>query len=54
MVDEETLGEGMRIAAALGLPVAVHAEDAELIRAATAHALQEATAVHALIRGRGR
>ncbi len=37
-VDDETLGEGMRRAEALGLPVAVHAEDDELTTALTAAA----------------
>ncbi|HEY8902829.1 MAG TPA: allantoinase AllB, partial [Chthoniobacterales bacterium] len=34
-VDEETLRRGMKISARLGLPVAVHAEDAERIAEAT-------------------
>ena len=37
-VDEDTLGAGMRRAAALGLPVAVHAEDEELTASLTSAA----------------
>lgn len=37
-VDDDALGEGMRRAAALGLPVAVHAEDEAITRALTATA----------------
>jgi allantoinase len=40
-VDDDVLGEGMRRAASLGLPVAVHAEDEELTASLTGRASRE-------------